>query len=314
MKESGKSQYIKGLVLGIMAFTIWGLLPLYWRLVSALDAYQIFGHRIIWSFVFLVVVLWRKRQLGEFLQQVKTRRTWIRMAAPALFISVNWLTYIWSVNNGYVIEASLGYFINPLVLTFFGMVFFKESLSRLQWVGILFAATGVLYKTLTYGQVPYIALILAVTFAVYGLLKKLSPLTSLQGLGFETMMVTVPALIFLSSREFVGSGILGNLSLGFLPLIMLSGIATATPLLLYAESTKRLPLNVVGFLQYIAPTLQLVLGIFVYREAFDVQSFFAFALIWTGLIFFSVAQYRALRLGSVKHKMEPATSNPELIP
>lgn len=311
MKDAGKSQYVKGLVLGIMAFTLWGLLPLYWRLVGALDAYQIFGHRIIWSFVFLLGILWKKRQLGEFLQQVKTRRTWIRMTAPALFISVNWLTYIWSVNNGYVIEASLGYFINPLVLTFFGMVFLKERLDRLQWTGILLAALGVLYKTATYGQVPFIALILATTFAVYGLLKKLSPMTSLQGLGFETMMVTLPALLFLSGREVAGEGILGNLPLGFWPLIMFSGIATATPLLLYAESTKRLPLNVVGFLQYIAPTLQLVLGIFVYREAFDFKSFLAFSLIWIGLVFFSASQYQALRRSAANQAKRRGAPQPE---
>ncbi len=295
MPQSERKSYILGLFLGALAFTIWGLLPLYWKLVNALNPYQIFSHRVIWSLIFLVVIMVLKKELSSFITLIKEPKLWLKVLAPAVFISINWLVYIWSVNSGYVIEASLGYYINPLVLTLFGFIFFKERLSKLQILGLTLAALGVLYKTLTYGQFPFIALILAVSFAIYGLLKKWSNLSSIKGLSFETLIVGIPALIFLMNQEVSGVGISGRLPIGFWLLIALSGIATATPLILYAESTKRLPLNVIGFLQYISPTISLVLGIFIFNENFDSNSLIAFIMIWSGLICFSVAQYIKLK-------------------
>ncbi len=219
----------------------------------------------------------------------------LRLAASAALISSNWLVYIWAVNNGYVIESSLGYFINPLVLTLFGSVFFRERLTGLQKVGMGFALAGVLTKTLLYGRVPVIAITLAVSFAAYGVLKKKAQLDSLTGLGFETMMVGLPCLFYILFVESSGAGITGNLPLVFWGLIAFSGIATATPLILYAEGAKKLPLSTMGFLQYIAPTITLFLGIFIFKEAFDVKSFMAFALIWIGLVIFSYSQVKLLR-------------------
>jgi chloramphenicol-sensitive protein RarD len=205
------------------------------------------------------------------------------------------LTYIWGVNNGYIIEAALGYYINPLVLTLFGTLFFKEKLSRLELVGLAFAFVGVAIKTFSYGQPPFIALILAVSFALYGLFKKKSEFNPLMGLGLETLVVSVPSIIFLTSREVSGSGIIANHTLLFFLTVLLSGIVTAVPLLLYGEGTKRLPLSVVGFLQYIAPTIGLFLGVYVFKEAFEITDLIPFVFIWIGLLFFSYRQFKLMK-------------------
>ncbi len=294
-KHSNRKTRLIGLIYGAGAFVLWGLLPLYWKLVKALSPYQIFSHRVVWSLVFMMVLLLFSRQLTAFIKLIQQPKMWLKVLGPAVFISINWLVYIWSVNSGYVIEASLGYFINPLVLTIFGSLFFKETITRLQAVGILLATVGVLYKTLAYGQVPWIALVLAFSFATYGLLKKLSSLDSIMGLSFETLVISLPALGFLITQESSGQGITGRLPGYFWILIGVSGIATATPLLMYAESTKRLPLNVLGFLQYISPSISLVLGIFIFNEAFDTKDLVAFSMIWAGLVCFSISQYQALK-------------------
>ncbi len=295
MDPHNKKNYMVGLCFGAGSFAIWGLLPLYWKLVAALTPYQIFSHRVVWSLLFILFILLIQKELKNFTALLRQPKMWLKILGPAFFISINWLTYIWSVNNGYVIEASLGYFINPLVLTLFGFIFFRERLNTLQVVGITLAALGVVYKTVTYGQVPYIALVLAVSFAIYGLLKKFSKLDSVKGLGFETLIIGIPALIYLVNQETSGLGITGHMPPSFWLLIGLSGIVTATPLIFYAESTKRLPLNVVGFLQYISPSLSLMLGIFVFKESFDFNSLIAFILIWAGLVFFSLSQYLTVK-------------------
>ncbi|MBU0934773.1 MAG: EamA family transporter RarD [Spirochaetes bacterium] len=290
-----KKEYGKGLAYGASAFMLWGCLPLYWRLVGAIAPYQIFAQRVLWSFAFVVVILLVKKEWKAFTDILRQPKNWLRIAGPATFISINWLIYIWGVNNGYVIESSLGYYINPLVLTLFGTLFLKEKLTRLQAGGIVLSAIGVIIKTVSYGRVPWVALILATSFAIYGLLKKLSHFGSLKGLAFETLFAGLPSLVYLLLQETGGKGISGNLPGYYWLLIAISGVATATPLLLFAEGTKRLPLTVVGFLQYIAPTLALIFGIFVFREGFDRISLLAFAFVWAGVVVFSVAQYRLLK-------------------
>jgi len=290
-----KKQYAIGLAFGASAFTLWGMLPLYWRLVSAIPPYQIFAHRVLWSLLFVIIIMVIKRDWAGFSAVVRQPKNWLKVAGPALFISINWLIYIWGVNNGYVIESSLGYYMNPLVVTLFGTLFLKEKLSRPQIIGILLSATGVIIKTIGYGRVPWLAIVLAVSFAIYGLLKKLSPFGSLRGLAFETLIVGLPCLAYLVFTESTGNGIHGNLPAFYWVLIALSGIATATPLLLFAEGTSRLPLTVIGFLQYIAPTIALILGIFVFKEAFDKASLFAFSFVWAGILVFSWGQYRIFK-------------------
>jgi chloramphenicol-sensitive protein RarD len=286
--------YIEGLFFTGTAFVLWGLLPLYWKLVSAISPYQIFAQRVVWSLIFVVVIIALKNGLGTFISLVKKPANWLKILGPSIFISINWLTYIWGVNNGYVIESSLGYYINPLVLTVLGGIFFKEKLNRVERIGITFAVIGVVMKTVMYGRVPYIALILAVSFAIYGLLKKKSSFDSLTGLGFETVLIGVPSLIYLIITEQSGNGITGNLEWTFWLLIASSGVVTAVPLLLYSEGTKRLPLSVVGFMQYIAPTIALFLGIYVFKEPFDLKALIPFVFIWIGLGFFTYSQYRFL--------------------
>jgi chloramphenicol-sensitive protein RarD len=290
-----RKQYVEGLLMGVGAFVLWGLLPLYWKLVKAISPYQIFAHRVVWSFLFVMVILAYRQLLPTYKTIIKSPKNWLNILGPAFFISINWLVYIWAVNNDYVIESSLGYFINPLVLTAFGAVFFKERLTKLQFVGISLAACGVLLKSLYYGQVPYIALILAFSFAMYGLLKKKSAIDSLNGLAFETLVIGIPALVYVLYTESQGLGIAGNLPTYYWGLIALSGVATATPLLLYAEGTKRLPLSVVGFLQYIAPTIMLFLGVIVFKEPFQQSDLVPFVMIWVGLMCFSYSQYKLLR-------------------
>lgn len=289
-----RKNYIEGLSFGIITFVLWGLLPLYWRLVSAISPYQIFAQRVVWSLLFVIIIIALKGGWKDFTDVLKKPNNWLKILAPSLFISINWLTYIWGVNNGYVIETSLGYYINPLVLTLFGSIFFKEKLNRIQKIGISFAVIGVILKTIMYARVPYVALILAVAFAIYGLLKKQSNFDSLTGLGFETIVIGIPAFIYLVIIEKNGLGIIGNLDWTFWILIATSGVVTAVPLLLYSESTKRLPLSVIAFLQYIAPTIALFLGIYVFKEEFDLMSLVPFVFIWIGLAFFTYSQYQLL--------------------
>lgn len=289
-----RKSYIEGLLYGSAAYFMWGFLPLYWKLVHALGPYQIFAQRVVWSFIFVVILLRFKSRVRAFLMLLSDRKIWKIGLASALFISINWLTFIWGVNNGYVIESSLGYYINPLVLTLFGRLLFKERMTRLQGVGMFSAFIGVVLSTWFYHRIPVVALVLAVSFAVYGVLKKKSGLDSLNGLTLETLVVSIPSLFYILFSEFTGRGITGNLPFWFWGLIALSGVVTAVPLLCYAEGAKKLPLNVLGFLQYISPTISLILGITVFKEAFDGRSLMAFGFIWFGLILFSYSQYRVL--------------------
>jgi len=290
-----RKTHIEGLIMGALAYLIWGLLPLYWKLVHALNAYQLFSQRVIWSLLFVVILLLLTKKWGDFKKLLKEKGKYKLILGSSFFISINWLVYIWAVNNGYVLESSLGYFMNPLVLTLFGHFFFKEKLTTLQKVGMGFALAGVLAKTVLYGRIPYIGITLAISFAAYGVMKKKAQVDSMTGLAFETLIIGIPALFYITFVETSGVGITGNLPGSFWFLIALSGIATATPLILYAEGAKKLPLSTLGFLQYIAPTITLFLGIYVFGETFDYRSFAAFGLIWVGLVIFSYSQILLLK-------------------
>lgn len=290
-----RKTYLEGLAFGAGAFVLWGLLPLYWKAVQALSPYQIFAHRVVWSFLVVYVILSITKKRARFFAALRSKKELKAIIPAAVAISINWLLYIWAVNNNYVIETSLGYYMNPLILALFGRLFYGERLSRLEYIGFLFAGTGVVLKTIFYGAFPYIAVILAVCFALYGLFKKRSVLESTVSLEVETLVIGIPSILYLIYAEATGTGISGNLPMWYWGLIALSGIMTAVPLLLYSESAKRLPLTVLGFLQYIAPTLALFLGVFVFGEAFTWDALMCFALIWIGLILFTVSQYRQLK-------------------
>ncbi|WP_079477831.1 EamA family transporter RarD [Halobacillus salinus] len=287
-----------GILYTASAYILWGVLPIYWKLIQQIPAFEILAHRIIWSFVFMgaIVLIARKRkgfsqQLREIIQDKKQL---IGITLASVAISINWVTYIWAVNTDLVIEASLGYYINPLVSILLGMIVLKETFSKVQWLAFLLAGCGVAYMTFHFGSVPWIALLLAFSFGTYGLLKKLVPLNAMYGLTIETMIVTPVALIYLLNQQ---TGQWGQIELVSLPSLLLfgAGIVTAIPLLLFSAGAKRIPLSMVGFLQYFAPTIMLAIGVFLYDEPFTQVHGISFTLIWAGLAVYTLARMKRLR-------------------
>ncbi len=275
-----------GLLYAVLAYTVWGLFPLFWRLLQAVPALQIAGHRVIWSWVVLAVIILATRQ-WKALRSAFNLRVLTIYSIAALLISINWVIYIWAVNTDHIVETSLGYFINPLISVFFGTVFFKERLRPLHWVSLACAASGVIYLTYHYGRLPWIALVLASTFSLYGLVKKIAPLkSSLFGLTLETGVLVLPALIYLIFCEYRGTGTLLGSDLRTHLILFIGGIITAIPLLLFATAAQRIPLTLIGILQYIAPTLQILLGIFVFHEPFSSTQLTGFSLVWFALAIF----------------------------
>jgi chloramphenicol-sensitive protein RarD len=281
----------KHVAYAVGAYTIWGLFPVYWRLLSNVPALQLISHRVVWSWLILAVAVIATRRWRDFRRGAMTARALLVYSGTATLISINWLVYVWAVNSGYIIETSLGYFINPLISVLLGVVLLRERLRPWQWVPIGLAAIGVLQLTFNYGAPPWIALALAFSFAGYGLLKKTAPLGSLHGLTLETGLLLLPALGFLVYSELNGAG-------AFLhapaanpwsdTLIVCSGLLTIAPLLLFASAAPHIPLTLMGILQYIAPTLQFLLGVLLYNEPFDQHRLMGFAFVWSALLILSV--------------------------
>jgi len=277
----------KGILYGIGAYALWGLFPLYWKPLKHVPALQLLGHRIGWSFLLLLAILFIRRQWMDFRARLD-RRTLRIYTVAALLIGVNWLTYVWAVNAGFIVETSLGYFINPLLSVLLGVVILRERLRPTQWIPIGLAAAGVLYLTLAYGKLPWIALTLAFTFGLYGLVKKMAPLGSVYGLTLETGILFLPALLYLTLAEVDGNGaFLHSDSISNL-LMVGAGAVTTVPLLMFASAAQQIPLTLVGLLQYIAPTLQFLIGVFVYQEPFDHTRRIGFGLVWLALLLFWV--------------------------
>ena len=266
-----------------VAYILWGILPAYWKLLHAVPAYEILSHRMVWSFLLTLALIFLLGRKAAFVQAAMQRKNLITFSATALLLAINWLLYIWAVNAGFIIEASLGYFINPLINVVFGMIFFRERLRLLQWGAILFAALGVLYLTFYYGQFPWIAMVLAVTFAFYGLLHKKNPLAPLDGLCLETAVFFIPCAVFLFGLEITKGGAFGHIGLSGSALLAGAGIITTIPLLLFAYAAHKIPMSTLGLLQYLAPSINLMLGVFVYGEDFSGQRMIGFFLIWVGL-------------------------------
>jgi len=287
-----------GLLYATLAYAIWGLFPLFWRLLQSIPALQIAGHRMIWSWVVLAIVIVATKQWKEFRGSINFRVLGSYSIA-ALLISINWVIYIWAVNANHIVETSLGYFINPLISVFFGTVFFKERLRPLHWVSLTCAAIGVIYLTYHYGRLPWIALVLASTFSLYGLVKKIAPLKSLFGLTLETTVLVLPALFYLILCEYQGHGTLLNTDLRTYSILFIGGIVTAIPLLLFATAAQRIPLTLIGILQYIAPTLQILLGIFYFHEPFSSTQLLGFSLVWFALAIFMLEGLLRRRRASI---------------
>ena len=277
----------RGLAITAFTFTLWGLVPVYWHLLQAVPSQQIIAHRIIWSTVLVVAWLLLSAGTGWWKQIAAQKRALPTLALSSVAIAFNWGLYIWAINAGHVIETSLGYFINPLVSVVLGVVVLKERLRGLQWLAVGCAALGVAWLTYDAGTPPWIALGLACSFGLYGLLRKLISVDPVAGLGVESLYLFLPAIGFaLWSENGHGGGFFSGWGWKNDALLILGGAVTALPLIGFAYGVKRIPLSLVGILQYIAPSLGLLLGVFFFREPFDTAKAIGFAAIWTGLLLF----------------------------
>ncbi len=287
----------RALWIAVAAFVIWGLMPLYWHLLRHVPSLQIVLHRAVWCAILVAAWLTVSRGRGWLREVVAQPRLVAMLAASGLLIAANWSLYVWAVNSGHVVEASLGYFINPLLNVVIGVLFLRERLSLPQWVAVALAAGGVLWLTFNYGSFPWIALCLAGSFAIYGLIRKFAAVEAVQGLGVENLFVFGPAVLVLAWLEWSGSGGFFSLRWGGLTdvLLVLGGALTAIPLICFAYAVRRVPLTVVGLLQYIGPTLQLLLGVFFFGEAFGIDRAMGFAFIWAGLAVFAIDGYLQAR-------------------
>jgi chloramphenicol-sensitive protein RarD len=278
----------RGLAAGITAFFIWGLFPLYLHELHAVPAVQVIAHRIGWSCLFLLGWMTYRGELGRLTATLANRKLVARLALSATLISCNWLVYVWSVANGHVIDSSLGYFINPLVNVLLGVLVLKERLRPVQWSAIALAALGVLYLGLLAGRPPWIALTLACSFSLYGLVRKVISVEALPGLATETLPLAPLSVAYLLFCEYTGSGSFGHEGPAVAGLLIGSGLVTAVPLFLFAYSARLLPYSTVGVLQYIGPSLQLLCGVLFFEESFPLKRALGFALIWVALIVYAV--------------------------
>ncbi|HOP62068.1 MAG TPA: EamA family transporter RarD [Spirochaetota bacterium] len=286
---------MKGTVFTFLAFVMWGLLPGYWKQLKAVPAEEIICHRVMWSFLVSASFLFLAGRGSLFRNILANRKLRLLVYLTSALIALNWLTYVYAINTDRIVEASLGYYINPLVSVFLGMVFLRERLTRLQTVALVLAICGVSYNTFSLGSVPWIAITLAFSFGLYGLFKKIGNLDSVTSLTIETMlltMVALPVLLYMKSR---GTGAFGSISFSTDLILAGSGIVSALPLYLFSSGAKLIPLSRVGFLQYIAPTLSLVIGVLIYGEPFTHVHAVSFAFIWTALVLYTVSGFTGRR-------------------
>ena len=293
MTEQDRIQQRSGILSALSAYMLWGILPIYWKFLEGAPAPEILAHRIVWSFVLMGIILGFTGKLSAFWGEVRSlvseRKKVVGLVAASLLISMNWLIYIWAVNDGRIVETSLGYYINPLVSVILGVVVLKERLSFWQTVSFALAFIGVLTMSLRFGSVPWVALLLAATFALYALCKKIIRVGAITSITIETLLVSPIALAFIlyeglaGSSAFVGGGLVST------TLFIGTGIVTATPLLLFSNGANRLPMKVLGFLQYLAPTIALLIGVFLYHEPFTAIHAVSFGFIWLALAVFSLS-------------------------
>lgn len=285
----------EGAFYAALSYTMWGIIPIYWKWVQDVPADEVLAHRVLWSFVFMVGLLLATKKWKLFVSFVReislNRKKFLALLTASLLVTANWGIFIWAVNSGHILQTSLGYYINPLISVLLGVIVLKEKLSGAQIVSFSLAAVGVLILGIYYGEFPWVSLILAITFGLYGLVKKMVRAEAAIGLTLETMMVTPLAvgywlyLLFTSNSKFFVSTDTSLLLIG-------GGIATAIPLLYFAKGAQKVPLSMLGFLQYIAPTLTLILGVFVYQESFTKMHLLAFLFIWGALTIYSLSMTR----------------------
>lgn len=285
----------RGILYGAAAYGLWGLFPIYFKQTARVPALEVLAHRIVWSVAALAVIA-----LATHLRTMPPRvprRIYALYALAAALIGVNWFVYVWAVSSGFVVETSLGYFVTPLVNVVLGVLVFRERLRRLQWIAIALASAGVLYLTMAHGSLPWISLALAVSFGSYGLVKKQAPLGAVQGLMLETGVLFVPALAYLIAQDAGARGSFLHTGLRIDLLLAASGVITIGPLVLFARAVRMVPLSVIGMLQYIAPTIQFLLGVLAYREPFRRTELVGFLFVWVALLVFTLDGVRAYRPG-----------------
>lgn len=289
--------YKQGIFFGLATYVLWGILPVYWKALELVSPFEILSSRFMWScvFVFLLIIFQKKWPLftKEVKQVFSNVKTGAAMAAAGITISFNWGTFIWAVNNGHIVETSMGYYINPLVSILFAVVFLRERLDKMQLAAITCAFIGVASMVYSFGKIPWVSLTLAFTFALYGLLKKILPVSALTSIMLETLLITPLALVYEYSLWQQGVSFYASGNLQVIMMLTGAGVVTAIPLLLFTAGARLLPLKIIGFLQYISPTLTLLIGVFVYNEAFTASHLLAFGWIWAALLLFIVSQLRS---------------------
>ncbi len=291
--------FISGFWAAVCAFLIWGVFPIYWKWLAQVPALQIMAHRLAWCFVLVAGYLALRRGVSWWRPLVAQPRLLRLLCASAVLIALNWWLYIWAVNAGHIVETSLGYFINPLVNVLLGVVVLKERLNRWQWLAVAVATAGVAWLTVQAGAPPWIALALAFSFGFYGLLRKVAVVESTPALGVESSILFVPAVAYLAWAETAGVAGFGHLGARIDALLVASGVVTALPLILFAYGAQRIPYSLVGILQYIAPSLQLMCGVFLYGEPFTQSQAIGFACIWLALGIYAtdgLLRWRRLRV------------------
>lgn len=291
---TGVQSQRKGVLYAILAFLTWGVFPIFWKALDSVPATEIMAHRIVWSFLFAVVFVIFSGKWNELKRVLSNRATWFPALLSSVLISANWFIFIWAVNADHILETSLGYYINPLFMIFLGMIVLKEKLNFWQLLALLFALLGVIISTIQFGQFPWVALSLALTFSLYGLSKKMTKFEVSIGLFMETLFVMPIALIYIIVLYFQGVGSFGVGTITINLLFITSGFVTLLPLIWFAYATKHANLTTVGFIQYMTPTISLLIGVFVYHEAFTTMHAVSFGFIWFALLLYSFSQSRWL--------------------
>jgi chloramphenicol-sensitive protein RarD len=296
----------RGVLYGIAAYSMWGLFPLYWPLLKPSGALEILAHRMVWSLVAVVVILAVRRHWSWIGELLRSPRKLGLLTLAAALITVNWGVYIYAVNTGHVVESALGYFINPLVSVLFGVLLLKERLRPWQWGAVGLGVVAVVVLTLDYGRLPWIALVLAASFGTYGLVKKIAQVGSAESMTIETLVLLLPALGYLLYLEQQGTATFGSTGPGHALLLVGAGVITAVPLLCFTSAAIRVPLTMMGLLQYIAPVLQFIVGVFVAHEVMPPSRWIGFAIVWIALSLFTWDSLRAAHQAR-RTALEPVT-------
>lgn len=291
------NEFKRGILFAFAAYFLWGVLPIYWDLIHGFGAFEILAYRIVFSMIFMVLIVIisnkTKSFINNFNQLIKQPIQLIAIIAAGYVITINWGTFIWAVTNGHVLQSSLGYYINPLISILLAFIFLKERFNKFEWIAIILAFIGVLYMTFEIGEFPYVSLLLAFSFGLYGLIKKLVPIDAISSITIECIVTAPAGIIYLWYVIQQGHNSFGmNISSLW---IVFSGAVTAIPLILFSAGAKRIPLSLTGFLQYIGPTLMFILGVFVFKEPFDIHQFITFIFIWLGIIVYSISQYLKIK-------------------